>query len=126
MTWFKVDDNLAFHPKVMRAGNAALGLWVRAGSWSSRYLTDGFIPEDMVRTLGTAAEARRLVVSGLWVPAPGGYQFHEWARWQPPAADVKAAQTAESDHGQLGNHLRWHTKRGVFKPDCKHCQRERT
>ena len=33
--WFKVDDNLALHPKVLGAGNAAMGMWVRAGSWSA-------------------------------------------------------------------------------------------
>lgn len=30
MVWFLVDDNLAFHDKVTKAGNAAMGAWVRA------------------------------------------------------------------------------------------------
>lgn len=34
MSWFKVDDHLAFHRKTLAAGNEAMGLWVRAGSWS--------------------------------------------------------------------------------------------
>jgi hypothetical protein len=122
VTWFRVDDNLAFHPKVIAAGNAAMGLWVRAGSWSNRYLTDGLIADDQARTLGTKAEAAKLVNSGLWVPAPGGYQFHEWDERQPPAADVKRAQDAESDGGKFGNHRRWHTKRHLVDPDCKYCQ----
>ena len=41
MTWFRVDDTLAMHPKVYAAGNAAMGLWVRAGAWSMQQLTDG-------------------------------------------------------------------------------------
>ena len=47
MSWFKVDDQLAFNAKIVAAGNEAMGLWVRAGSWSAAQLTNGFIPEHM-------------------------------------------------------------------------------
>ena len=57
MPWFKVDDNLAFHHKVVAAGNAAMGLWVRAGAMCAQQLTDGFVPDHMVNTLGSKALA---------------------------------------------------------------------
>lgn len=80
MAYFKVEDTLAFHPKVLRAGNAAMGLWVRAGAYCTQQLTDGRVPEDMIRTLGgTAADAQRLVDAGLWERDRGGFVFHEWA-----------------------------------------------
>jgi hypothetical protein len=79
VTWFKVDDNFATHQKTVKAGNAAVGLWVRAGSWSSAQLTDGFIPEHMISILGgKPADARKLVEVGLWYEVPGGYMFHQW------------------------------------------------
>lgn len=78
MAWFQVDDGLPMHPKVIAAGNAAMGLWVRAGSWSMHNLTDGWVPNDVVRILGTATEARRLVVAGLWEAKDDGFQFHEF------------------------------------------------
>lgn len=78
MPWFKVDDGFHCHPKAMRAGNAALGLWTRAGSWAAHQLTDGFIPIEIVRTYGTVGQANALVQAGLWVKAEGGYRFHEW------------------------------------------------
>lgn len=78
MPWFNVDDGFAFHRKAMRAGNAACGLWVRAGSWSAHQLTEGFVPDDIVATLGTFTQARRLVSAGLWVEVEGGFRFHEW------------------------------------------------
>ena len=78
MTWFKVDDNLAFHRKVVASGNAAMGLWVRAGAWCAQHLTDGFIPDDMISLLGTTAQAQRLIKSGLWAEVDGGCQFHQW------------------------------------------------
>lgn len=82
MPWFQVDDGFAFHRKAVRAGNAALGLWVRAGSWCAQHLTDGYIPEEMVDVLGSEAQASKLVSAGLWIPVDKGvdkgYQFHQW------------------------------------------------
>lgn len=91
MPWFKVDDNLAFHAKVVAAGNPAMGLWVRAGSWSADQLTDGFVPDHMLPALGTSAQAKRLVEVRLWEKADGGFRFHEWNRdgRQPTRADVE-------------------------------------
>lgn len=96
MVWFKIDDNLAFHPKVMEAGNAAMGLWVRAGSWCAQQLSDGWIPRSAVRKLGSDAQANRLVSCGLWQRATregqDGFLFHEWAERQPTRNDVEKAR----------------------------------
>lgn len=91
MTWFKVDDNLAFHAKVVAAGNPAMGLWVRAGSWSAHQLTDGFVPDHMVVSLGNTQQARRLTEVGLWHRENGGYRFHQWSEdgRQPTRDDVE-------------------------------------
>lgn len=78
MVWFKVDDGMAFHAKVVEAGNAAIGLWTRAGSWCADHLTDGFVPDHMIRSLGTPGQARTLVRVKLWLRADGGYQFWQW------------------------------------------------
>lgn len=94
MPWFNVDDNLCFHPKAMAAGNAAMGLWVRAGSWSMQNLTEGFIRDDVARTLGTAQEIKALVAAGLWErsekDAVMGYLFHEWDTRQRSKAQVQS------------------------------------
>lgn len=112
MTWFKVDDNLAFHPKVMIAGNAAIGMWVRAGAWSAQQLTDGFVPDSIVVNLGGHAIARRLVAGGLWTQFDGGYQFHQWSEWQPTRTEVHANRKATAarqqkwrdEHGRYSHH----------------------
>jgi len=89
VTWFKVDDTLAAHPKVNRAGLAAMGLWVLAGSWSSQQLTDGYVPLWFVTRLeGGRRAADRLVKVGLWhevVNEDGelGFTFHEWEQANP-------------------------------------------
>jgi hypothetical protein len=79
MPWFKVDDQFAMHQKTVLAGNAAAGLWVRAGSWASAQLTDGFVPAHMINVLGgRPIDAKKLVDAGLWHETEGGYVFHQW------------------------------------------------
>ena len=97
MPWFKVDDTLSFHAKTVAAGNAAMGLWVRAGSWSMQTLSDGFIPNHIARQLGTRTEARRLVDAELWDQKDDGFHFHEWTQRQPSRAKVHADREANAE-----------------------------
>lgn len=89
MAWGKVDDQLAFHPKVLMAGNEAMGVWIRALSYSCQMLTDGFVPEEIIDAFGGRAAAERLVVCGLWVRLEAGYLFHDWEHYQPSATAVR-------------------------------------
>ena len=57
MAWFKVDDKLHDHRKARRAGKAAIGVWVLAGSWAMDNLTDGFVPEVVLLRWGTRTDA---------------------------------------------------------------------
>lgn len=102
MAWFQVDDQLAMHRKVCEAGNAAMGLWVRAGSWSMQNLTEGYVPTKAARTLGTAGQARTLVSVGLWVEVEGGYQFHEWGTRQMSAEQIAERRRKRAEAGRKG------------------------
>lgn len=99
MVWFKVDDQLAVHLKAITAGNSAMGLWVRAGSWCAAQLTDGIVPAAMVAALGGSPDdARALVDSGLWHERlDGGYEFHDWAEYQPTREQVLADRAAAQE-----------------------------
>jgi hypothetical protein len=112
MPWFVVDDNAYSHPKLIAAGNAALGLWLRAGSYAAQHLTDGIVPAAVVRMCsGTTAQVRRLVQAGLWhehghscphpkcvQPAPGDYYMHDYlAPYNPSRADVLARRERVAD-----------------------------
>ena len=89
MTWFKVDDTLAFHRKVVAAGNAAMGLWVRAGSWCAQQPNDGHVPAKMIGKLGgKKRDADRLVAVVLWHKVEDGYVFHEWEQANPTRAEI--------------------------------------
>lgn len=83
MPWFKIDDSSHSHPKFVRAGNAALGLWLRCGAYSAQHLTEGVIPAEIVKAYGTGPQAAKLVKVGLWHE-----HGHTCARCaQPPSGD---------------------------------------
>ena len=98
MTWFRVDDKLAGHPKARQAGLRPMGLWVMSGAWSSSYLTDGWVSESFVADLRAYKDADRLVEVGLWHPAPeGGWTFHEWDQSNPTRAEVEFRRQVDRD-----------------------------
>ncbi|OMB79260.1 hypothetical protein [Mycolicibacterium conceptionense] len=101
MPHFRVDDALHGHPKAQRAGDDAIGMWVRAGSFCMAYLTDGFVPDWWVKQQpkGTA-KARKLIAAGLWHggaerDGEKGYQFHEFVG--PGRQDSRAQIEADRE-----------------------------
>ena len=94
MPWFKVDDGLAFHAKTVAAGNAAMGLWVRAGAWSAQQLFDGVVPGHIAALLGTPQQAARLVRVGLWHTTSDGFLFHEWDERNPKKEVIEEERAA--------------------------------
>lgn len=113
MTWFYVDDHLSFHRKTITAGNAAMGLWVRAGSWCAAdpKNEDGHVPMTMVRQLGTKGQADKLVAAGLWIATDGGYQFHDWGGWQPSKTEVEERKRKRAEAGHRGGVKSGETRR---------------
>lgn len=100
MPWFVVDDNAHSHPKMIAAGNAALGLWLRCGAYAAQHLTDGIVPGVIAKMYGSKPQITRLVASGLWhehghtcphpkcaQPAPGDYYIHDYLAPYNPSRD---------------------------------------
>lgn len=122
MAWGRLDDGLHKSVKWRRATKGARALWTTAFSWCLDELTDGFVPDDMLRVLdGTKKEAQTLVDVGLWETRKHGWKFHDWHDYNPDAASIKAAKAKESAGAALGNHRRWHTGRSIVVPGCEYC-----
>ncbi|MEU7046063.1 mucin-2 [Streptomyces varsoviensis] len=111
MTWFKVDDTAYGHPKMLKAGNAALGLWVRAGAYAAQHLTEGAVPGVVAQLYGTAPQARKLVAAGLWhehghtcarcpQPGPGDYVIHDFLTYNPTRARVEDDRARAAERQQ--------------------------
>lgn len=93
-----MDDHLYSHPKWRSLPKGARALWVTAGAWSAGQLLDGYVPASVLPMLdGTRREATALVDAGMWVEQNGGWQFHDWAVYQPTRKVVmdKRARDAE-------------------------------
>ena len=82
---------------MLSAGNAATGLWVRCGTWSSSYLTDGFIPMDIVRSMGRRADIERAITARLWVPTDEGMLMPDYLDYNPSRGDVERRRKDDSE-----------------------------
>lgn len=111
MTWFRVDDSFYDHPKVVGLDMAARGLWVSAGAYCARHLTDGVITERELKVIGgTRRQAEKLVAVGLWSVGQAGearssggagraphYVFNDWRDFQPTRAEVTARRNEDAE-----------------------------
>jgi hypothetical protein len=70
VAWIRIDDGFNDPPKFVRArrlgGSAAIDMWLSMMAWSSRHLTDGVIPLDMLDAIeGPRGRHRRRALDAL-------------------------------------------------------------
>jgi hypothetical protein len=94
MPWFRLEDSFYNHPKVTRAGNAPAGLWVRLGTYSAQYLTDGHIPADIAHQFGKPREIETLLACRLWVENGDGFLMPDYLDYNPSAEQVRRDRAA--------------------------------
>lgn len=111
MPWFQVDDQLSFHAKVVAAGNPAMGLWVRAGSWCAQQITEGYIPKDIAKAMGTPAQIKKLLDVALWTEDKSGYRFHQWGERQMSKEEIEARRQKRIEAGRAGGKASGHSRR---------------
>jgi len=113
MAWFALDDGFDTHPKVRKAGNAAVGLFVRLGVHATKHLTEGHLDGDIVRDYGTAATIHKLVTVGMLhepghgcprcpQPATDGFYIHDYLDYNKSRAQIEAAREAARKRQQRG------------------------
>ncbi len=101
--WFKVDDKLHSHTKTLRAGNEAMGLWVRLGSWSSDHLTDGEIPPEVISLFDPSGVATGALESSGWLEKTRhGWKLNNYLEFQPSRKEVKSLSKKRARAGQKG------------------------
>lgn len=117
MPYALLADEVCDHPKFAQVGLDAVGLWTLTLSWTSRHLTDGHIPTQIVQRYTAGARrkaetiAAELVAVNLWEPAEGGWQIHDFHDSNPSGAAVKEKRDrvskARSEAGRKGMATRW-------------------
>lgn len=128
MRWtVNLDERFPWHRKVARLSDSAFRLHIHAICWASREGTDGALsPDDLVevapRMRRRESLATELVSAGLWIETPPiGWVIHDFLDWQPSRSVRRALNEQKQTSGSVGAHRRWHVKRGISDPDCKHC-----
>lgn len=95
MTWFRLDDEFAFHEKAAALAEGpcradAIALWTFSACWAARAMKSGFVARGVTITFGFHPEAAsELVRVGLWEAVEGGYQFHDWADYNPTGERIE-------------------------------------
>lgn len=121
MAWFKIDDGFYSSRKILSIPRnvrlQAVGMWVLAGTWSAKELTDGVVPGYVLEELGCTTRVREaLIEASLWLdqgvtkPSPsddqaftnassplGGITFHDWTEYQPTRAQVEEYRASERE-----------------------------
>ena len=98
-----LDDRLLTHPKLLKAGQRlgqdgsgkALYLYLWGIAYAKQHLTDGFIPFNVISSCGVISESGSVakVLADrsvrLWRKVYGGYQIHDFHKYNPSANEEK-------------------------------------
>lgn len=106
MSWFKLDDQMPWHPKLMRAGGDAGWLWVCGGCWIAGHGTDGLIPKLAIPQLSDRKRpmmlAERLLAMNLWEDRGEDVYMHDYLEWNPTAEVVAERRAKRVEAGRRG------------------------
>lgn len=102
-----LDDGFDTWPEVLRAGSAAVGLYVRCGAWISRNIangniTDSVIPGELAQSYGTPEWVRKLVDAGLWATEGDGYRDLRYFPLNPTAEKARTLRVRRAEAGRKG------------------------
>ena len=90
MTWLRLDDNFADHPKVRNLSDQAYRLFVDLASYIGRYNLDGKLTFGEVEAHKNAEYAIELTDVGLWEETETGYYVPGFLERNPSKAQVEA------------------------------------
>jgi hypothetical protein len=92
VSWAKIDDNLTFHPKVLEAGNEAIGVWVRLLAWTACYMQDGRVPDNIVRSIDPDRRviAKLVSVGMVYDKSDAGIELHDYLKFNPSKKQIEA------------------------------------
>lgn len=118
LKWIRLDTTMFEHPKLLYLKEdkqyKAIVVHLEGMSYSGRHGLAGYIPKAALRIIGaTSQDAGRLVTSGLWAPAPGGWQINNWDEYQ--LADEDAQKRSEK--AQKAAAARWSKDRNGVEHD---------
>lgn len=86
------------HPKILELSDTQFRLWVRGLCYCQKHLTDGFIPDAAIKPmLGRAGDVKAICDISLWHAANGGFQVHDFLKWNDPREVVQERKDAKEE-----------------------------
>lgn len=123
MTWLKIDDAFADHPKIISLKDRAFRVHISALCYACRFPSEqGHIPSAALRQLGaTPGIVRDLISSGVWEEMEDGIYIHDFTEYNPPPpaglaekrseagrrGGIQSAHTRASNRQASGKQLAW-------------------
>lgn len=83
MPWVRIDEHAMEHPKVAGLPDGAFRLWVAGLAHCQKFLTDGFIAANSMRSLRafSVKRSRDLIEAQLWTETEKGVLVHDYLDW---------------------------------------------
>lgn len=89
MTWVRLDDGFATHPKILGLSDASLRVLLESYCYAAQHMTDGLLAPAVASRLGTRKARTELVSAGLWDETPEGVVIHDYLTYNPSRAEVE-------------------------------------
>lgn len=106
MAWVRIDDQVPRHEKFLAAGPAACWLWVCGVAHAQSQLTDGFVSDIALPTIGVLKGykplAEALVRVGLWERVERGYQVHDYLEHNASRVEVLERRREDAERKKNG------------------------
>lgn len=85
MSWLRIDDGFARHPKVTALTLKQRWIWMDLLCYCARYDTDGYLPENITEHISgcTVKYLARCSELGLIDVVGGALQVHDWKTYAP-------------------------------------------
>jgi hypothetical protein len=104
VTWVRLDDGFADHPKLSQLDDRAFRIHIWALCYCARQLTDGFLAHEVLA--GCPLVTRRytldraqvsLVGARLWARRKRGFQIRDYLHFNPSRAQVLEKRKADAE-----------------------------
>jgi hypothetical protein len=105
MPWIQFDDHFPNTIEVLRVLEVdpkPLGVHLLASCWTGAYLTDGTVPDEVIRSFrADPDDVTRLCDAGLWERVEGGYVLVHHLAANRSREEVEADRAAANERKRL-------------------------
>jgi len=102
MSWVSIDDQLPDNLKIAALSDRAFRAYITSICYCGRNLTDGAIPGRHAKQW--AGKTLGELVPNLWEPREGGYNVHDYLKYNPTRKTVLARRARDSTRKRGGIH----------------------